>query len=84
MRHRDRHLVSDFMGPPSWISRRGGHHVGSKVMGPLSWIGSRDVIDPITGPILLSSLTLENHASNIFCLVVSVLVNQLNKSLHAV
>ena len=38
MRHRGRHLVSDFVGPPSWTSRRGGHHLGSEVVGPPSWI----------------------------------------------
>ena len=32
-RHRDRHLVSDFVGPPSWISRRGGRHLRSEVVG---------------------------------------------------
>ena len=31
--HRGRHLVSDFVGPPSWISRRGGRHLGSEVVG---------------------------------------------------
>ena len=40
--HRDRHLVSDFMGaaildltslgPPSWIGSRGGRHLGSDVV----------------------------------------------------
>ena len=63
MRHRGRHLVSDFVGPPSWISRRGGRHLGSEVVGaaildwkswgPPSWIGRRDVIDAKLGPILL-------------------------------
>ena len=61
-RHRDRHLVSDFVGPPPWISRRGGRHLGSEVVGaaildrkswgPPSWIG-RDVIGAIVAPILL-------------------------------
>ena len=32
-RHRDHHLVSDFVGPPPWISRRGGRHLGSEVVG---------------------------------------------------
>ena len=50
-RHRGLHLVSDFVGPPSWIGSRGGRHLGSVVMGaaildrkswgPPSWIGSR-------------------------------------------
>ena len=31
MRHRDHHLVSDFVGPPSWC--RGGRHLGSEVVG---------------------------------------------------
>ena len=30
-RHRGRHLVSDFVGPPSWC--RGGRHLGSDVVG---------------------------------------------------
>ena len=30
-RHRDHHLVSDFVGPPSWC--RGGRHLGSEVVG---------------------------------------------------
>ena len=48
-RHRDRHLVSYFVGSPSWC--RGGRHLGSEVMGaaildrkswgPPSWTGSR-------------------------------------------
>ena len=40
-RHRDRHLVSDFVGaaisvswwPPSWIGSRGGRHLGSHAVG---------------------------------------------------
>ena len=50
-RYRGRHLVSDFVGPPSWISRLGGRHLGPEVMGaaildrkswgPPSWTGSR-------------------------------------------
>ena len=61
-RHRGRHLVSDFVGSPSWISRRGGRHLGSEVMGaaildrkswgPPSWTGS-DVKNSIVAPILL-------------------------------
>ena len=45
-RHRGRHLVSDFVGPPSWC--RGGRHLGPEVVraaildrkswGPPSWI----------------------------------------------
>ena len=46
-RHRDRHLVSDFLGPPPWC--RGGRHLGvvgaaildRKSWGPPSWTGSR-------------------------------------------
>ena len=46
-RHRDRHLVSDFVGPPPWC--RGGRHLGvvgaaildRKSWGPPSWTGSR-------------------------------------------
>ena len=30
-RHRGRHLVSDFVGPPSWC--RGGRHLGPEVVG---------------------------------------------------
>ena len=68
-RHRDRHLVSDFVGaailvswgPPSWIGSRGGRHLGvvgaaildRKSWGPPSWIWRRDVIDSIVAPILL-------------------------------
>ena len=51
-RHRDRHLVSDFLGPPSWISRRGGRHLGSEVVGPPSWTGG-DVKNAKVEPILL-------------------------------
>ena len=43
-RHRDHHLVSDFVGaailvswgPPSWIGSRGGRHVGSDVVTSLT------------------------------------------------
>ena len=60
MRHRGRHLVSDFVGPPSWC--RGGRHLGPEVMGaaildltswgPPSWTGS-DVKNSIVPHILL-------------------------------
>ena len=30
-RHRGRHLISDFVGPPSWC--RGGRHLGPEVVG---------------------------------------------------
>ena len=49
-RHRGRHLVSDFVGPPPWTGSRGGLHPGSEVggaaildrksWGPPSWTGS--------------------------------------------
>ena len=32
-RHRDCHLVSDFVEPPSWIGSGGGRHLGPEVVG---------------------------------------------------
>ena len=62
-RHRGRHLVSDFVGSPSWIGSHGGRHLGPEVMGaaildlkswgPPSWIWRRDVIGAKVAPILL-------------------------------
>ena len=56
-RHRDRHLVSDFVGPPSWC--RGGRHLGSDVMGPPSWTGSRG--GRHLGSDVVTSLALKCH-----------------------
>ena len=65
-RHRGRHLVSDFVGPPSWC--RGGRHLGPEVVGaaildltswgPPSWIWRRDVIDPKVPHILLLCISV--------------------------
>ena len=58
-RHRDRHLVSDFVGPPSWC--RGGRHLGSEVVGaailvlwgPPSWCrGGRHLVSEVTSKAL--------------------------------
>ena len=72
-RHRDGHLVSDFVGSPSWISRHGGRHLGSEVVGaaisdltssgPPSWIGS-DVKNAKVTPILLIQYDLSLLCSN--------------------
>ena len=76
-RHRGRHLVSDFVGPPSWISRRGGRHLGvvgaaildRKSWGPPSWIWRRGGPPSWTGSRggrhlgsdVVTSLTLKCH-----------------------
>ena len=73
-RHRGRHPVSDFVGPPSWC--RGGRHLGTDVMGaaildltswgPPSWIGSRDVIDSKVLHILLGCTRYSNLSLNAY------------------
>ena len=58
-RHRDRHLVSDFVGPPPWISRRGGRHLGPEVMGAA--ILDRKCGGRHLGSDVVTSLTLNRH-----------------------
>ena len=64
-RHRGRHLVSDFVGPPSWC--RGGRHLGPEVVGPPSLTGS-DVKCAIVAPILpvLCHLEVSQDALHVF------------------
>ena len=56
-RHRGRHLVFDFVGPPSWISLWGAAILDRTSWGPPSWTGS-DVKSAIVGPILLRYLIM--------------------------
>ena len=72
-RHRGRHLVSDFVGPPSWC--HGGRHLGSEVVGaaildwkswgPPSCIGSRG--GRHLGSDVVTSFTLNRHLYYLEC-----------------
>ena len=64
-RHRDGHLVSDFVGSPSWFSHLGSEVVGAAILdltswGPPSWIGS-DVKNAKVTPLLLVFITKMVH-----------------------